>query len=344
MDKHRILVVGTGSIGVRHVRCMLATGRAEVGVCEPSDERRREVASQHRLLADYAELGDALAQPWDAAVLAVPAPLHVPLAQRLADQGIGVLIEKPLAVEERGIAQLIESAEARGVAASVAYVYRAHPAVQAARQALLDGRFGRPLQLVVVSGQPFQHLRPAYRDIYYAHRDQGGGAIQDGLTHSFNVCEWLVGPITRIAVDAEHLALEGIEVEDTVNVLARHADRVLACYAVNHHQAPNESSITLVCERGTVRLEIKDNRWSWMDQPAGTWHEQATPLDSHDDWFTRQEQHFLDQIEGTCPPLCSLHEGWQTLRVNRAALASADHGGEWQEVVAPPIRQPVTSA
>lgn len=277
---HRILIVGTGSIGTRHVRCMLKTGRANVGICEPSKALRDQVTSAYELTESYANLDQALLhETWDAAVIAVPAPLHIPIAQRLADNGIGILIEKPLAVEEDGIARLIETIERRRLPSGVAYVYRAHPAAAAMRQALLDNRFGRPLQVVVVSGQHFPHFRPAYREIYYARRDQGGGAIQDGLTHSFNVCEWFVGPITRIAVDAAHLRLDGVDIEDTVNVLARHDDIVLASYAINHHQAPNESMITVVCEDGTLRLEIKRNLWKWMTEPCGPWHEERLAVD-----------------------------------------------------------------
>jgi len=329
---HRILIIGTGSIGTRHVRCMLRTQRAEVGICEPKASLRNEVASAYPLAGAFAQLDDALRQPWDAAVIAAPAPLHVPLAQQVADHGVGVLIEKPLAVDEAGVARLIETVEQRRLPAAVAYVYRAHPAVRAMRRALLSQQFGRPLQVVAVTGQPFAHFRPAYRDIYYAHRDQGGGAIQDGLTHTFNLCEWLVGPITRLVADAAHLRLDGVEVEDTVHVLARHDETVLASYAANQHQAPNESSITVVCEGGTLRLEVRQHKWKWMTEPCGRWEEETAVITDQDDWFTRQEHAFLDHVEGLAPPLCSLYEGRQTLRVNRAALASADHDGAWQTI------------
>jgi predicted dehydrogenase len=337
MSDHRILVVGTGSIGTRHVRCLLQTGRAEVGICEPNAAYRQRVADQYGIPSVFTELDESLQQPWDAAVLAVPAPLHVPLARQLVERGIGVLIEKPLAVEEAGVARLAAAVEARGVAAAVAYVYRAHPAIQAVREALRADRFGPPLQLICVSGQPFHHFRPAYRDIYYADRKQGGGAIQDGVTHAFNACEWLLGPITRLSVDAAHRALEGVDVEDTVNVLARHGESVLGCYAINHHQAPNESLITIVCSCGTIKIKLKEYRWEWMTEPGGQWRHEATPLADYDAWFTRQEHAFLDHLEGRAAPLCSLTEAWQTLRVNRAALKSADRDGQWQRVE-PPVR------
>lgn len=338
---HRILVVGTGSIGARHVRCMLKTGRAIVGICETNQTLRQQIAAAYDLGGVYANLDLALSEHWDTAVIAVPAPLHVPIAQRLAEAGVGILIEKPLAVDETGIERLIATLDARQLPAAVAYVYRAHPAVAAMRQAILSGRFGKPLQLVVVSGQNFPHFRPAYRDIYYAHHDQGGGAIQDGLTHAFNACEWLLGPITRLAVDAAHMKLDGIDVEDTVNVIARHDDTVLASYAVNHHQAPNESSITVVCEEGTLRLEIKNHVYKWMSKPCSQWEEQAFDLPNQDDWFIRQENAFLDYLEGKAEPLCTLHDAWQTLRVNRAALASMKQDGQWMTVET--VRTPMTA-
>src|SRR5690606_32808909 len=131
----------------------------------------------------------------------------------------------------------------RDVVAGVAYVYRAHPALEEMRQAIASGRFGRPVELVAVLGQHFPFYRPAYRTIYYRDRATGGGAIQDALTHVLNAGEWLVGPITRLACDAEHLVLDGVDVEDTVHLLARHG-RVMASYSLNQHQAPNESTIT----------------------------------------------------------------------------------------------------
>ena len=329
---HRVLIVGTGSIGTRHVRCMLNTGRAEVGICEPDAQLRQKVAAEYGITEAYASVEQALEQHWGAAVVAVPAPLHVSITHQLVDHGIAVLIEKPLAVDETGLTHLYQTVEQGQIPCGVAYIYRAHPAARAMRDAIQAGQFGEPLQLICVSGQPFAHLRPAYRDIYYAKHEQGGGAIQDGLTHGFNLCEWLVGPITRIAVDAAHMRLEGIDVEDTVNVLARHNDTVMASYAVNHHQAPNEAFIMVVCEEGTLRLEIKDHRWRWMDQPNGKWNVETAGIAEYDEWFTLQEQAFLDYVEGDAAPLCSLAEGWQTLRVNRAALKSARDAGAWQVV------------
>jgi predicted dehydrogenase len=331
---HRVLVIGAGSIGERHVRCMLGTGRAAVGVVETQPETRATVTERYALSESFASLDDALKAPWHAAAIATPAPSHIPIAARLANLGLHLLVEKPLSLSTQGVAELIATVARKGIVANVGYVNRAQPALAAMRREFLSGRFGRPLELVAVYGQPFPLYRPAYRQVYFADRARGGGAIQDAITHVFNAGEWLLGPITRVCADAAHRGLEGVSVEDTVHVLARH-DGVPASYSLNMYQAPNESTITVVCERGTVRYELHAFRWRWMTEPAGEWHDETFPLKDRDAWFTLQENAFLDAVEGQAPPLCTLAEGLQTLRVNLAVLESADNASGWIRVESP---------
>ncbi len=213
----------------------------------------------------------------------------------------------------------------------MAYVYRSFPVLIAVRQALKSGRFGTPRQITAVCGQHFPTYRPAYREIYYADRKTGGGAIQDALTHVINLGEWLVGPVDRLVADAAHLVLPGVDVEDTVHVITRQGP-VLGCYSLNQHQAPNESIITVICDQGTVRCEIHNNRWLWMTQPGSDWHEEPFGPAERDAAFVAQANSFLDAIEGRAPVLCSLEVGAQTLRVNLAILESAERKA-WQTIV-----------
>jgi predicted dehydrogenase len=327
----RVLVVGTGSIGERHVRCLLATRRAQVGICEVNEALRRKIADQYGVAESFATLEASLQARWEAAVIATPAPLHVSMALQLARAGIHLLIEKPLSTSLEGTAELVAAVRERNLTAAVAYVYRAHPALTAMKQAIDTGRFGRPLQLTALCGQDFAFYRPAYRQIYYARRDMGGGAIQDALTHIFNAGEWLVGPIGRIAADAAHQHLDGVEVEDTVHAIVRHGT-VLGNYHINQYQSPTEIVITVVCEKGTARFELKECRWKWMTQTDGPWQEESFGPLERDDWFIRQERVFLDAMEQGSRPPCTLEEGLQTLKVNLAALASADSGGGMRAV------------
>jgi len=323
-------VIGVGSIGLRHLRCFQESGRAEVSFCEVRPALRAKVAAECQIGRHYGSLDEALADPHDAAVVATPAHLHVPMALRLAEAGLHLFVEKPLSTSLEGIEALEETVRRRGLIAAVAYVLRSNPVLREMRKAIVSGRFGRPVQITATCGAHFPTYRPAYREIYYRDRATGGGAIQDALTHTLNAAEWLVGPIDRLAADAAHQVLEGVEVEDTVHVIARH-DSVLGCYSLNQHQAPSEMTITVVCEGGTVRLENHRFRWRWMTKPDEPWHDQQHEPFVYNDMFVHQANRFLDVLEGRAAPACTLDEGIQTLRVNLAVLDSADHGG-WRAV------------
>jgi predicted dehydrogenase len=324
--RHRVLVVGVGSIGERHLRCFQGTGRADVALVEINEHLRGSVAQRYGVRHAFADLDTALEQRPDVAVIATPAPAHVPLALRLAGAGVHVLIEKPLGVSLDGVERLREVVRERGVTAAVAYVYRCHPLLAAVRRALGEGRFGAPVELVAVTGQHFPTYRPAYRETYYTDRVTGGGAIQDALTHVVNAGEGLLGPIDRLVADAAHQALPGVSVEDTVHLLARHGP-VLASYSLNQYQAPNEFTMTVVCAGGTLRAEFHDNRWRWMTRPGEPWQDECIPPVERDTPFLAQANGFLDAVEGKGVVPCSLEEGIQTLRVNLAALASVQDGG-----------------
>lgn len=328
---YRVLVVGTGSIGERHVRCMLATGRTEVGICETNDGLRKEIAERYSVIGAYGSLAEAMQERWDAAVVATPAPSHIAIGVQLADAGVNLLMEKPLALTTDGVEEFIRKVRSKELTAVMGYVWRAHPLLAGMREFLLSGKLGKPVQIVVTCGQSFPFYRPAYREVYYADRAKGGGAIQDAMTHMLNAGEWLVGPITRLVADAEHMVLEGVQVEDTVHILTRHGD-VMGCYSLNQHQAPSETTISVICERGTARFEFAGQRWRWMDEPEGQWHDEVVELKDRDEWFIMQEQRFLDTLAGKAEPLCTLEEGLQTLKVNMASLHSVDRKLGWQTI------------
>lgn len=329
--RHRVAVIGVGSIGERHLRCFQNTGRAELALVEVNQDLRAAVAQRYAVPA-FESIDEMFAWEPTAAVIATPAPLHIPQARQLVDHGMHVLIEKPLSTACDGIDALRAAARARGVTLGVAYVYRCFSLFEAFRAALRQPQFGRPLELIAVSGQHFPTYRPAYQQIYYRDRALGGGAIQDALTHIINLGEWLVGPVDRLIADAEHQALPGVSVEDTVHVMTRQRG-VLGCYALNQHQAPNEMTITVVCEHGTLRCELHQQRWLWMVRPGDEWHEQRSEPLERDTPFVAQAQALLDAIEQRRTIPCSLDEGLQTLRVNLAALASLERRC-WQTVEA----------
>ena len=129
--QHRVLVVGAGSIGERHIRCFLATGRCDVSFVEINAELRQTVAARYSACG-FASLEEGIATRPEIAVIATPAHLHIEMAIKLAEAGIHLLIEKPLATSEEGIERLMSLVNDKNLVAGVAYVYHVFPALAAA--------------------------------------------------------------------------------------------------------------------------------------------------------------------------------------------------------------------
>ncbi|MFT5465468.1 MAG: putative dehydrogenase [Verrucomicrobiales bacterium] len=326
---HRVLIIGVGSIGERHLRCFQQAGRCDLAFCEPLESRRLEVAERYGIKHAYASLDEALNdRDFDAAVIAAPAPAHISVATRLAKLGQQLLIEKPLSISMEGVDDLARIVREKSLTVAVGYMHRAHPGVMKLNAAIRDGCLGTLRQLRVVTGQPLAVFRPAYREIYFADHAKGGGALQDFLTHHYNVGELIAGPIDRIMTDIAHLGLEGVEVEDTVHSMTRQGN-VLGMYSCNCYQHPNEVIYTVVGEAGTARIEYAKKRISWMDELNGEWTHESFEVPDIDTIYIRQNVAFLDAIEGKGEVFCDLDAASQTLRVNLASMQSA-RAGTWE--------------
>lgn len=319
--KPRILIVGCGSIGERHLRCFQRTGRAELFACETNATLLQKITQQYNV-GGFPDAGAALkAERFDGVVVCVPANLHISIALQCCRQGAALLIEKPLSTGLGEVGELRQEIARRKQYVRVAFVYHFQPGLKAVRQELRRGAFGRPLQAVTVVGQHFPTFRPAYRQIYYTRHETGGGCIQDMLPHLANAIEWLVGPSTRVYCEAGHQALEGVTVEDTVSASARNGD-VLTTYSLNQFQAPNEATFLVHCERGSYKVELHEQRWGAYAHGAAGWEYHPAPVKERDDLFVAQANAFLDGMSGAETDLATLDEAAQTLKFNLGALES----------------------
>ena len=320
-----ILIVGCGSIGERHLRCFQSTGRTQVAVCDANAELLKRVTGQYRV-AGFSSLDAALdARRYTGIVICTPAQTHLDIARAGLRHGAGLLIEKPLGTGLEKVPAVQAEIARAGKFIGIAYVYHFMPWIQGARKILMSGELGAPLHVSVAAGQHFPTFRPAYREIYYARHETGGGAIQDALTHIVNAVEWLVGPTTRLFCDAAHQSLEDVSVEDTVNVAARNGG-VLVNYALNQFQTPNEMTMQIHCEGGSVKIEGHGQRYGVLRRGADAWEwHQTAPLE-RDDIFIAQANAFLDGLHGLPNDLCTFDEAVRTLKFNLAALDSARDG------------------
>lgn len=344
--RHRVLIVGGGSIGERHLRCFLTTGRATVALCEQNPERVRQLAAIYPLTDTFTDFHAVDLAAFDAVVICVYADLHVPWAQRAIEAGAHVLIEKPLSNSPEGIAGLAHAAAQRGRVAAVAHVRRALRSSRLIRAELERGAIGLPLSLSWTLGYDHRVARPDYRSTYWRDRNLGGGVVLDLSSHASDLVQWLLGPVRSVVATYDRLQLEDTPCEDTLSYVLRfqrsQAIATLHCNAWQPHRSDalvvSGTNGTLTYDGVTGRLGVAERggAWSWTEGLNGT----PDAKGQVDEPFIVQAADFLDAIEGIAAPLCSLDDGRHTLEICAAVLAS---GAQRREVALPlaPLPQDV---
>ena len=136
----RIGVIGVGHLGQHHARILASTpGVKLAGVGDTKHGRAEEIGQKYGVPA-YADAVELTGQV-DAVTIAVPTVAHVEVALRFIDQGVAVLVEKPIAATVADADRLIAAAAARGVVLAAGHTERFNPAVVAALPLVASPRF-----------------------------------------------------------------------------------------------------------------------------------------------------------------------------------------------------------
>jgi UDP-N-acetyl-2-amino-2-deoxyglucuronate dehydrogenase len=263
--KLRFALVGCGRIAHNHVAALKqhATRAELVAVCDnhaPSLAAMVAVtgvqgfASLTELLA-YADSKDSdPKRAADVVVLATPSGLHSQQAIQAARAGCHVMSEKPMATKwDEGVA-MVRACRDAGVKLFVVKQNRLNPTLQLVKRAVELGRFGR---LAMVNVNVFWTRPQAYYDAapWRGRWDMDGGAFMNQASHYIDMVDWLVGPVDNVHAYTATLA-RNIEAEDSGVMSLRLRSGALASVNVTMltHRKNFEGSITLLGERGTVRV------------------------------------------------------------------------------------------
>jgi len=208
----RAAVIGSGSIGRRHVSALLAHADVERvtvvtswagGASMLPDDPRLEVVAPD------------VAFEVDVAVVAVDTDRHVAAALPLLMRGIDTLIEKPLSHTHDGLDALVAAAQESGAQAFVGYNLRFLPVVRMLRDLVGSESLGRVLYARFEAGQWLPDWRPErdYRETYSASAVRGGGVALD-LSHEIDAMRFVLGDPQTVNVERFHVSDLEIDSDD----------------------------------------------------------------------------------------------------------------------------------
>lgn len=319
----RILIAGLGAIGQRHARNLRTLAGPALELYAFRRRRRPFVVTEalgrddsldvERALSltAFGDLDDALAVRPDAVFVCTPSAGHLEIAQRAADAGCHLFIEKPVSHTLDGVERLRRTALSRRLAVLVGCQWRYHPRVRWLRGLLQAGTLGtiRDARIEYQEYLPDWHPYEDYRESYAARAALGGGVVLTQI-HDYDLAWWLFGPLRAVTASGGRLSDLEIDVEDTADASFEGSTpvRVTQTFA----KRPPRRAIAVAGDRGHVMLDLLTG----AVEVAG---DSAPPpaLDSYrrNEMFVEEARHFLACVAGDERPAVPLDEGIQVLRV-----------------------------
>jgi predicted dehydrogenase len=334
----RILIAGLGAIGQRHARNL----RAKLGdelellayrrrrlpyvITESLQlDRSRNVEAELGITA-FENLDDALAVRPDAVFVCTPSSQHLEVAQRAADAGCHLFIEKPVSHTLDGLDRLRGTVAAKGLVAVVGCQWRWHPSVLGLRGLLQAGEecFGRLIDAEIEYREylPDWHPYEDYRQSYAARADLGGGVVLTQI-HDYDLAWWLFGPPRRVTATGGHLSDLDIEVEDTVDA---RLDGGAAPVRIRQTFAgrPPRRVIRVTGEDASATVDLLTGRVESTDRSIAT---ALTFADyPRNGMFMDVVENFLACVACEQPPTTPLEDGIEVLELALAVKDSIRRG------------------
>jgi predicted dehydrogenase len=321
----KILVVGLGSIGRRHIRNLKALDSS----CEIIVWRQH---SKTENLGDLAPLvhkvvftlEDALKTKPEIALITNPSPFHIGTAIPLAENNIHLFIEKPISHSLKDVETLIQLCKHQQLVLMVGYHLRFYRPMQELQKALKSGVIGTPLSLRAEAGSFLPDWRPGgdYRREASARENLGGGVILE-LSHELDYAVWLLGKVQSVnALIAKVSNLE-IDVEDLAEITLSFSNGATGQIHLNMFQP----TITRSC-----RIAGSEGMLSW------DWNSHAVELHTssgkqkpifpaqtieRDEIYRSELQHFFSAVNKQTEPIVNGEEALNVLKIALAAKQSS---------------------
>ncbi|PYX66654.1 MAG: dehydrogenase [Acidobacteria bacterium] len=199
----RAAVIGIGFVGRAHVEALRRLGVPVEGVLGSSPDRTKDGANSLRLSRAYGSLEEVVGdKEVDVVHICTPNHLHHEQADTLLKAGKHVMCEKPLAMNIKESAALIEAARQQNRAGGVTYNLRYYPLCQEARALVGHGLIGEPR---LVYGSFLQDWLFYPTDWNWRLEPHLGGelrAISDIGTHWLDLMTWITGrKVTEVCAD-----------------------------------------------------------------------------------------------------------------------------------------------
>ena len=321
----KILVVGCGSIGEKHIRNLIDISSHNIIAFDTSKERL-DVIKEHFNVVTCDDLEQCFDDGVDAVIVCTPPSTHIQIADQAIANGAHVFIEKPISDRIDDLDELIEKAANNKKIISVGYCFRFSEGLKMVKSFIDSGKLGRILSVKAEFGQYLPDWRPwqNYKQSYTAKKGLGGGIILDG-SHEIDYLYWLVGDVREVFCFADKISNLEVETEDTAEILLRFSNGAIGEIHLDFTQRAYSRNCKIIGEMGTLIWDFGEQTVRFYSANSKEWETYDVDADANL-MYIEEMKHFLECIDSSSIPLIDAIQGKRVLEIALAAKESSEKG------------------
>ena len=329
MDTHRIAVIGTGYIGVEHIKVIAAHPRARLHtICATP----RSEAAARELMATYGaervrtRYEDVVDDPEvDVVYLCTPNSQHVGQAVAALDAGKHAFVEKPLAVTVDDCRWIVEAARRSGKQVMVGHGARFSNIFVTVQKLVADGMLG---DACFVEGDYVHDLGPFLdlpgHDWWMDTEQEGQLPVIGGACHPLDLMRWIAGEIVEVSAFGANRNIPQAPWYDTVIACLKFASGAVGkCLASCGAKIPYAMNFSYYGTKGSV---VKNRLYLDGIPNVEDFMEMPIEIRTEDHTCAQELEHFLGCIETGERPLIDAADGARSVAVCCAVIESIETG------------------
>jgi len=340
MKTVRIGIIGMGNMGKFHADYLInkKVTRGELTAVSDAFPANLERYKQFKTFESSEQLirsGEV-----GAVIIATPHYLHTSIGIDALQNGLHVLVEKPISVHKADCDRLVAAHKGGKQVFAAMFQQRTEPKYRKLKSLIQNGELGAITRVSWIITDWFR------TEAYYASggwratwKGEGGGVLLNQCPHNLDMMSWLVGRPARVRGFCQIGRFHNIEVEDNVTAYLEWPNGATGVFITSTGEAPGSNRFEIAGERGRVVLE--NNKISFVrnevsmlqfskTSKAGfakpeTWNIDV-PYDTTGGQHYEITQNFIDAILDGVPLIAPASEGTTSVELANAILYSSLEG------------------
>lgn len=252
----RLAIIGTGSIGSRHLEIAQSLLPASTLAIPVRLERHVELLQMGYAVAE--SLKSAVAQGVTLAVIATDTHRHTLDVIEAISLGLDVLVEKPMATTAQHASEVCRVAAQLDRRVFVACVLRCSESLNIFHNYLSYIGRVHSVRIECQSYLPDWRLSHPYRDSYSARANEGG-VLRD-LIHEVDYAGWLFGWPKAVQARVRNLGRLGIETDEAADLFWETEGEIAVSIHLDYLSRPARRRMCACGEFGTLEWDAVANK------------------------------------------------------------------------------------